>query len=124
MKYFVTPNLEVLTCEAPMRLGEVVQGHSHRHPHMTICNVGALRVNKHASKGGPVVESAIVRADSAYPAVHIEADVFHSLEALEEGTRYMCVHACHNEQGELTVLRTGWERPETVGVRLCHPDLG
>jgi hypothetical protein len=86
--------------------------------------MGALRVNKHVEKGGPIYETTVIRANSAYPAVHIEAGVIHSIEALEEGSRYMCIHACHNEQGELTVLRTGWERAETVGERLCHPDLG
>ena len=124
MRYFVTPNLEILTCEEPMKAGEVVLGHDHYHSHLTVANQGAVRVNKLAFKNGPVVESAIIRADSAYPAIHIEAGVFHTLESLEDGSRYMCIHACHNEKGDLTVTRSGWERPETVGVRLCRPDMG
>ncbi len=99
-------------------------GHAHYHDHLTLANQGAFRVNKLAFKNGPVVESTVIRADCEYPAVHIEAGIFHTLEALEDGSRYMCVHACHNEKGELTVTRTGWESPETVGARLCHPDMG
>lgn len=122
MKYFVTNNLQCLCGEAAQNAGDVVKGHAHRHDHLTLCHQGSYDVYKHAYEKGPVISVTTVSANSEYPAVEVLAGVWHTLVARENNSRYICIHACHNEAGELTVKRTGWEKAETVGERLCIPN--
>lgn len=119
MKYFVTDNLEVLTSGQAMSAGHVVPGHAHRHDHATFVHAGGFRCDELEFQGGPVVRSTTIWADSGSPFVEIKAGVFHTLTALVDGSRYACIHACHNDRGELTVKRTGWETAENVHERLC-----
>lgn len=121
MKYFITDNVECLCSEGAQSEGHVIEGHAHYHDHLTVCHSGSYLVQKLAYENGPVVEETIITANSQFPAVEVKASIFHRLTALEDGSRYMCIHACHSPEGVLTIKRSGWETPETAGARLCLP---
>jgi hypothetical protein len=122
MKYFVTQNLECLCAEEAQPEGFVIKGHAHYHDHLTLCHEGEYDVLVHAYEGGPVIQSTRISSNSQFPAVEIKAGIWHTLIARGTSNRYICIHACHNPMGELTVKRTGWERAETAGDRLCIPN--
>lgn len=122
MRYFVTNNLECLCGESANKAGDIIKGHAHFHDHLTLAHQGEYDVYKHAYENGPVISVTTIKADSDTPAVEILAGVWHTLVARVDNSRYICIHACHNEEGQLTIKRTGWEKEQTAGDRLCIPN--
>jgi quercetin dioxygenase-like cupin family protein len=123
MIHRLTKNVEVLTCERPLAKGEPVPGHRHKFPHPTICHSGALRLELLSDVDGSVESFVDLRSGDLLPIHDVPAGREHRLIALEDNTRYMCLHLYHDKDGAVVSEATGWESPETVGVRLCRPDM-
>ena len=87
--------------------GSIVLGHAHNFGHVTMVHAGAYKVTR--LKGvecdalGRFIKadediSVIVRATADRPFVWIEKGVWHQLEALEDGSRYICAYPHRFEQ--------------------------
>lgn len=84
-----------------MAAGELILGHRHNFSHPTFCTHGALEVcllnvSKVDAQGNPldaVVDfTCVLRAGDEVNWVLILAGRWHTLRALESGTRYQCIY--------------------------------
>lgn len=83
----------------PLKKGDIVPWHKHAWAHDTFVLSGGLRF---VGRGGEREEKYIEKwATDATPWVLIEAGREHMAEALEDGTRYVCVFAVRNIDGHV-----------------------
>jgi hypothetical protein len=93
---FIRPN--------EMRLGDVVQGHTHNFDHTSIVFTGAVRVRARLPNG------TVIERDFVAPAHFlVRADVEHEITALADGTVFWCVYAHREPQGDVVQEYTGWD---------------
>ncbi len=85
-----------------MRADEVVLGHRHTFDHVTFVTRGAIEVSlleatKLNADGNPldaaIVWTRVIRADDAENWVLVQKGRFHTLRAVEDGSRYQCTYA-------------------------------
>lgn len=122
MIHRLTKNVEVLTNEQPLAKGETVPGHRHRFPHPTICHSGALRLELLSDVDGSVESYVDLVSGNELPIHDVPAGRAHRLIALEDNTRYMCLHLYRDDEGAVVTEPTGVEDGQTAGERLCLPD--
>ncbi len=82
---------------------EAHEGHTHNYDHATIVISGRVKV-QYVLPGGTEGES---REFGPGEAIAIKANVKHTLKALEENTKYLCVFSHRNFNGLVTQEYTG-----------------
>lgn len=91
----------------PLPKGFIVVGHAHNFGHPTIVLAGAFKIS--SLKGvevdalgrlvkAEIDQTSIVHASAVRPFQWIEKGVWHQLEALEDGSRYICAYPHRFEQ--------------------------
>ena len=80
-----------------VRKGDVELGHRHTYDHGTLVSTGSLLVEMMDDQGA-VLSSKIFVAPTF---VFVDKNRFHKLTALEDNTVAVCIHALHDDQGDL-----------------------
>lgn len=75
------------------------EGHTHNYDHTTIVIAGRVKVTYRYERDGDLVEGE-TREFGPGEAIAIQADVHHTVKALEPGTHYLCVFS-HRDFGGL-----------------------
>lgn len=108
-QYHVGPHLYVIEGLLEFE-GDTTGTHDHDFGHATEIPTGAARIEKLASKGGPVIDSKVVRAsDKGGACLYIEAGVWHRITALEPGTMYRCWYSLFRPGGDAPEVMT-WQQ--------------
>lgn len=98
----------------PMRMlakGESIEGHTHNFDHTTIIFRGAVTI-KGEKPDGSVKEGVFKspRPDWHGPShALINAEVRHTITAMEDGTIAWCVYSHRDPQGEVWQQYNGWQ---------------
>lgn len=87
--------------------GDVLAGHTHTFDHVTFVAKGAIGVSVEID--GQTVQRR-VKAGSG---VLIKADREHTIIALQDDTRFVCIYAHRDAQGEVQQKFTGFEKAYT-----------
>lgn len=77
-------------------------GHKHNYDHATICVLGGIEIQIRSTEDGPIESSE--RHYPGHDPVHIAAEKFHTIKALELGTVYFCIYP-HRGHDKLMVER-------------------
>lgn len=91
--------------------GDGNDSHAHTFDHVTICTLGAYRVEATVNGEQVVTEIRAPRPDK--PAMNmllIKAGVEHKLTALEDNSKYECLYLHRDARGELVEHYTGWPK--------------
>lgn len=96
-----------------MQPGEVIEAHAHNFDHVTTCRTGSLLIEALTADGLVYAEKMLYAASDEHPdefyAV-IKAGVRHRLTAKSPNTRYDCMYAHRNAQGDVVQQATGWDK--------------
>ena len=84
------------------KIGDMHQGHKHRHDHVTYLHSGKVMCN---------VEGYPDKVFEGPVPITIKKDLFHRFIALVPNTSYSCIFAWRDEQGEITDIYTGDQSP-------------
>lgn len=85
-----------------MRVGDVVQGHTHNFDHTTIFHQGKFSVKWTAKDGRTGVEEFQAPTHAL-----IKKDVVHEISCLEDG-EFWCVFSHRTPQGDVVQEAIGW----------------
>jgi hypothetical protein len=72
----------------PLRKGDIADGHRHYRDHITAVMTGSVRVKYRQSLDGAPLKSAVFIAPINF---EVAAELYHEIEALEDGTSYLCL---------------------------------
>jgi hypothetical protein len=101
-------------------VGKTVEGHTHTFDHTTVVFTGAVHVVKARpllsvdgtpkldGNGSPLLVVVEERDFEAPSHFLVEANAYHRITALKDGTQYWCVYSHREPQGDIVQHVTGW----------------
>jgi hypothetical protein len=116
---FVCGDVFTRTCGSPMKKGEVIEGHSHNFPHMSLCLLGSVQIKARLPDGERMrnfyaPSSQLLNRDEAGWArrcvVEIADGIHHEITALEDDTVFWCIYVPRDPETRLVIPHyNGWE---------------
>ena len=86
------------------KAGEVREGHEHNFDHHTLCVAGRIKIEREHPDG----KKDVKEQSAGELGFLIQKECKHTITALVDNTRILCIYAHRTPQGDVVQQWTGW----------------